>query len=132
VKRLLLGACLLALVGCGGGAAEVRGKVSFNGTPVENGTITFEPADGKGPTAGGPIAKGEYHLTGQNKVAPGAKIVRIQAFGPSGRKVPAAPGSKEMVDEFKQLIPAQYNLRSELKETVQADKVNTIDFALKP
>jgi hypothetical protein len=133
VNRLLLGACvLLAAAGCGGGATEVRGKVAFKGKPVENGTISFEPADGKGPTAGGPIADGGYRLTGQNSVSSGAKVVRIQAFGPSGRRIPAAPGSKVLVDELKQLIPAKYNSRSDLKATVEAGKVNTIDFALEP
>ena len=133
MKRLVLGACvLLALAGCGGGLTEVRGKVAFKGKPVESGTISFEPADGKGPTAGGPIANGEYHLAGQNSLSSGAKVVRIQAFGPSGRKIPSAPGSKDLVDEIKQLIPAKYNFRSGLKETVQPGKVNAIDFALEP
>jgi hypothetical protein len=131
VRHLFLGACLIALVGCGGGPVDVRGKVTYDGKAVENGTISFEPEKQDGPTKGQAIAKGEYLLSGPNAVPPGAKIVRIQAFGPSGRKVSAAPGSKEMVDEMKQYIPKQYNAASTLKVTVESGKTNTLDFDLK-
>lgn len=132
MKQLMLAACLLGLAGCGDGTAEVRGKVTFNGKPVENGTIVFESEDRNGPTHGVPITNGAYQMAGPNRVPAGAKLVRIQAFGPSGRKVSAAPGSTAMVDEFKPLIPAKYDSASTLKVTVEAGKENTHDFELTP
>jgi len=61
--------------GCGGGSsAVVSGTVTYDGQPVENGTITLLPEDGKGPSAGGQINGGRYRVEG---VTPGRKIVRI-------------------------------------------------------
>lgn len=63
------------LVGCfGDGKLSVSGTVSVNGTPVDQGTIRFAPADGKGPTDGATITAGKYSL----QVAPGAKSVHIE------------------------------------------------------
>ena len=44
------------LAGCGGSEipmAEVEGEVKFDGKPIEWGTITFVPSDGKGSSACG-------------------------------------------------------------------------------
>ena len=73
-------ALLLAAAGCGGGDATVSGEVSYEGEPVTAGYITFAPADGKGPTAGGPIKDGKYTV---EKVTPGPKVVRVEAGGDS-------------------------------------------------
>jgi len=122
----------LCLLGCNPNApVEVTGKVSFNGKPVNSGTIMFEPEDKKGPTQGQAIVNGEYRLAGPNCVDPGNKTVRIEAHGPSGKKVPSAPGSSTMVDAFHQYIPAKFNSKSELKKTIEPGKATTIDFDLK-
>jgi len=75
---------LLPLVaGCGGGKdVAVRGKVTLNGSPLEQGYITLYPEDGHGTAVGGPVNKGEYHL---DNVAPGKKRVQVQLTeqGPS-------------------------------------------------
>ena len=130
LKLLILVACL-PLVGCGGdGAVKVQGSVSFDGKPIQNGSITFEPEDRKGPSQGQAIANGSYTLDGPNKVPPGTKVVRIEAFGPSGKKTSIAPGSTQMVDAMHQYVPEKYNLKSELKKTVEPGKDNVIDFDL--
>lgn len=69
------GLVALAAAGCGGGdSAVLSGSVTYDGQPVENGTITLLPEDGKGPSAGGQISGGQYRIEG---VTPGRKIVRI-------------------------------------------------------
>lgn len=107
--------------GCGKSPTTVQGTVTFDGQPVANGSIVFEPADGAGPTAGGQIVQGKYQLA---DVAPGDKIVRITAIRETGRQVdsglqtagtatgPSAPG--QAVDEVEQFIPAIYNQDSTL------------------
>jgi len=45
-------------VGCNGGKMALKGEVTFNGQPVPEGSISFEPADGKGPVTGGIISAG--------------------------------------------------------------------------
>jgi hypothetical protein len=87
----LLPFAVLAFVaaGCGGGAASVSGNVSFNDEPVGHGFITFLPADGKGPSAAGPIEGGHFAL---DNLTPGPKVVKIEAV----KKVPFARTSEEM------------------------------------
>lgn len=44
---LLLTSCtFLALAGCGGGGSKVTGKVSYNGKPLNSGTILFQTEEG--------------------------------------------------------------------------------------
>jgi hypothetical protein len=61
-----------AVLGCGdsSGLAKrypVSGTVKYNGKPLERGTISFVPADGKGRAAGGTITDGRYSLTTQDQ-----------------------------------------------------------------
>ena len=86
--------CLLVTIalavtspGCKRGHFPIQGEVTFNGNPVDNGTICLESADGKGPTTGGAIAAGKYQLTGDAAPLPGKKVVRISAVRKTGRKV---------------------------------------------
>ena len=68
---------LVAFSGCSDGKVVVRGMVTVDGQPIEEGSISLEPADGQGPTTGGLIKEGKYELIGNAAVTPGDKIVRI-------------------------------------------------------
>jgi len=124
----LLGTC----VGCGDGRVKVQGSVTFDGQPVEEGTIAFEPADGKGTSAGGTIKDGKYTLSGESAVQPGKKIVRINAVRKTGQKVEAGPPSPPgtMVEQVERYIPAKYNRQSTLTCEVTASGSNQHDFPL--
>src|SRR5262249_59581472 len=80
---------LLLIAGCGGNSAHVTGEVTYDGQPVGDGWISLLPADGKGPSAGGPIEKGRYSV---ENLVPGPKVVKIEAV----KAVPFARGSEEM------------------------------------
>lgn len=126
----ILAACVgLAVPGCGRGGSPVTGAVSFDDAPVENGTISFVPADGKGPTFGGVIEAGRYSVVAPT---PGAKVVRVSAVRPTGRKLPPDPlvGEAAPVDEIAAYIPEQYNDHSTLTCDVVAGP-NSFDFHLK-
>jgi hypothetical protein len=125
-----LGLLLLAALGCGGKKLEVRGAITCDHQPVEEGAISFEPADGNGSTSGAPIVGGRYALTGDAKVAPGPKIVRVRAFRKTGRKVPAMAGSAGLTEDMVQYLPPRYNDRSTLKVEVQPGQVNEINLDL--
>jgi hypothetical protein len=71
----------LFVSGCGGDTGRVTGEVTYEGKPVEQGMISFQPADGKGPSAGGIIENGRYTAT---KVPPGPKVVQIEATPATG------------------------------------------------
>lgn len=79
---------LPALVGCGQ-KTVVTGKVTYEGNPIAKGSISFLPADGKGPAAGGEIEEGRYQV---EKITPGKKLVQIVGVKP----VKFARSSEEM------------------------------------
>jgi hypothetical protein len=101
---VLLGACL----GCGRGGIPVAGTVSVAGKPVTEGTITFEPADGKGTTVGAMIHEGQYRVGKEAGMQPGKKLAHIMAVYKTGQQVavgtPSPPGT--MADEIKTISPA--------------------------
>jgi hypothetical protein len=132
VLMVLAGAAVILATGCGDGRVRVSGTVRFEGAPVEEGIISFEPVDGKGPTTGGSITDGRYDLTGDARATEGEKIVRIVGSRKTGRKVPAggpAPAGT-MIEERVQCIPRQYNDQSTLKVRITPGRDNTHNFDL--
>lgn len=120
------------ILGCSGGQAIVEGQVTFDGQPVEQGTIVFEPVDGTGAVAGGTIQNGKYRLGAEEQLTPGNKLVRIKAMRATGQKIKAGPPAPDdaMVDEVQQYIPPHYNEQSTLTAEVAAGK-STKDFELR-
>jgi hypothetical protein len=133
-SALLLAALAATSIGCGNGKVTVQGEVTFDGQPVEQGTIIFEPADGEGPSAGGKVENGKYSLAGEAGLLPGVKIVRIKAFRKTGRQVEAGPPSPPgtMVEEIERLIPDCYNGESTLTCEVAPGEKNEHNFHLQP
>lgn len=134
---LVAGIFLALGVGCGGGDGlelyGVTGKVTYDGEPVSNGSISFEPAAGTtGPASGSGLAEdGTYEVPDEKGLVPGTYNVRITGNRKTGRQVPAGPPTPpgSMVDEVAQYIPAQYNTKTTL--TVQIEKgKNEHDFKL--
>lgn len=124
---------LLVCVGCGNGRYPIAGEVTFDGKPVESGTIVFEPADGQGPTTGGKIKDGKYALTDNAAPLPGKKKVRISAGRKTGRLIPAGPPAPPdmMVEEIIRYIPKTYNQQTTLACEVAPNGSRQIDFDLK-
>src|SRR5205807_395611 len=87
---MLTAALALAVAGCNAPTtASVTGTVTYAGQPVGDGAITFLPADGKGPAAGGKITAGRYAVDG---LTPGPKVVQVVAV----KAVPFARSTEEM------------------------------------
>lgn len=102
------GAGLVA--GCGGGpaAATVSGEVLVDGKPLENGTISFTPPDGKGDTA--TIKGGRYEA----KTSPGNNRVSISESRP-GPKRPAYNGpDAPLLETTEEGVLEKYNVNSDL------------------
>jgi hypothetical protein len=113
----LLAAVAVLLAGCSDNhTAVVTGTVRVDGEPLEKGSISFVPVDGQGVTAGGEILDGKYTVA---KASPGTMAVQI--------RYPQVAGTKKLYDTpespirnvFREVLPAKYNDRTELRLEVQ-------------
>ncbi|MBI1248631.1 hypothetical protein GC197_12425 [bacterium] len=116
-------ACLALFTGCNGDSlASVSGVVTLDGHPVRGLEVNFEPVDAapdRTTGTGYTQADGSYslHYPGYKKgTPPGDYIVRIS-------------GGESLDDGTRVRVPAKYNAKSELTETVVPGK-NKFDFDL--
>jgi len=116
------------LGGCSGeklpGLGRVNGTVTLDGQPVPDATVTFDGAkEGEPATLARTDATGNYELyysRGHKGATIGEHAVHINTYqGPDDDN----PKGK------KETIPAKYNVKSELKATVNRGN-NKLDFAL--
>ena len=86
LSGLLIGTLLIVASGCGGKIYEVEGAVEMDGKPLDSGSISFAPSDGKGRDFGGVIKDGKYKFTTPPSLEPGKRIVRITGMIKPGNK----------------------------------------------
>ncbi|MBI1249759.1 hypothetical protein GC197_18185 [bacterium] len=119
---------ILLLAGCGSsnGMVNIAGTVTFDGEPVQNGSITFMPIEG-GTMGGGLIENGRIIA----ESPPGKMAVQIH-----GQKIVKVENpSKEQIerglteDRVPLKIPTVYNTASKLRVTISPDQ-KTFDFNL--
>ena len=116
--RFILFVAALLLSSCDGNRmADLRGTVSLNGQPVDEGSILFRSQDDpQGPEWGGPIKNGKYEA----KLPPGTMKVTVSWLKSTGQKKKTydTPDSPE-VPELEEVIPAKYNSATELRFEVK-------------
>ena len=125
---------LLLMAGCGHRPLEraaVAGSVTFDGRPLEQGSILFVPVEGvQGIAAGGRIEHGQYRLSATDGPMAGRHRVEIRAVHKTGKMVKESTVLRmETVPEIVELIPPRYNSASTLQATIQPGD-NSIDFAV--
>jgi hypothetical protein len=111
---------------------RVWGEVSYDGKPIEKGTIDFVSTDGS-PPAQAPIKAGHYDLAaGAGPVAEKTYRIEIHALAKTGKTVPnLMPGGEPSMDVLVETIPAEYNTRLDLKVTISPESSkNQFDFKL--
>ena len=126
------GALTAVPVGCSSGPAtgEVKGKVTFKGKPVTEGTVTFLNPKGEGDVEAQINKDGTYAV--QNKVVVGDYLVVITPpvtiVDKDPGKSPPAPVEKNMPD-----IPRKYRMQgtTTLKATVNPGQ-NECNFDMTP
>jgi hypothetical protein len=102
----------------------VQGQVNLNGQPLPDGVIRFAPSKGDTPTQAAPIKDGKF----ETLLYRTAYDVRINS-----PVMPKASGKVEGPDgggHIGELIPARYNLKSELKLEVRGP-TRDVQFDLK-
>jgi hypothetical protein len=120
MMRLILAIFVIALAaGCSSsdGLVELSGKVQVAGEAISQGTITFTPADGTGPSAEATIAGGEY----STRVAPGKKSIKIVGYKKVGEYHIAGPDSPK-TDKLEAI-----NERT-LEREITAEMTPPVDF----
>jgi len=123
----LLAASVLA--GCSSdNHRAISGEVSYNGEPVDGGSIVFLPSGGEGPKGAAEIVGGKYSIPAQQGLPPGTCRVEITWAKPTGKQIPSGdPGM--MMEERIEAIPAQYNSASTLSVEITAGE-NVHNFPL--
>ena len=113
----LLGLVLLAVsVGCSAQSESgtVKGSVTLDGQPLPTGMILFAAADGSAQSAEAAVTAGQYEAV----VPLGSKRVEIRAPKVTGQKKMYNTPDSPTVDNVIELLPAKYNVSSELTMTV--------------
>jgi len=137
VAALGVVACLMAgLVGCsssdGLDRRGVRGEVTYDGEPVEKGTITLFPK-AQGVVASGKIEAGQYEIPTHEGPIPGEYRVEMTALKDTGRMLQAnEPGMEPIeIPEVISYLPHKYNDQTELTVDIKEDDpVTQADFLL--
>jgi hypothetical protein len=131
---LLLWHVVTCVCGCGGREYTgpqrfpLGGKVTYDGEPIDFGSISFLPVAGDRPS-GGLIENGTYSVPEPKGPHAGKHRVEIRWRKMTNRKV-RDPDSGEMYDERKEALPKRYHEESELTGEVSA-KQTKFDFELK-
>jgi hypothetical protein len=135
---LLLGVFFVCLiVGCrpaGPTRFEVSGEVFFDGTPVEDGSITFTPQDGQATSDGSNIIKGEYRIPKEKGLLPGKYKVSITAgdgisgAGDAGVKAGPRPKVPPGATPGVERVPPEWNTKTQQIVEVKAEGPNKFDF----
>jgi hypothetical protein len=127
--------CVAAISGCGEPNAlnrqAIQGTVSLDGKALAMGTIRFSPEIESGVASGGPIADGSFSVPAVDGLPPGKYIVRIYATEQDNRVVEGEPPGLATQKPAVDLIPSQYNARSELTCEVVDGEDNKFVFDLK-
>ncbi|WP_052299353.1 hypothetical protein [Rubinisphaera brasiliensis] len=123
---------MVLMAGCGSAngpeRAAVSGTVTFNGDPIQTGSIQFVPVEGVvGKPVSAPISNGEFSLSSGEGPAVGMNKVVINATRKTGKQKKNIMG--EMEDEIEDFIPARYNAQTELQVEISSDS-NTETFEL--
>lgn len=135
MRWIVLLALLLPLVGgCGSSkTAPVSGRVTLNGKPLANASITFAPIGSKGNQEPGPSSAGKTDADGR---------YTLELIGQDGRGamigrhkvmialMSEADPSDDRPDKLKQL-PPQFNGKTKLEYDVPAGGTDAANFDLK-
>jgi hypothetical protein len=139
MAKFRLAFCCLVLLaldaGCGGAKYKgekrypLSGDVTFDGQPVDLGSISLIPEGSKGGASGGVINDGKYKVPEEKGPTAGTYRVEIHWLKRTGRQL-RDPESGEMYDDRREALPGKFHTSSELTVEVPAPD-NRHDFNLK-
>ena len=117
ISKLLSALFVIALLaGCASKpvGGTVKGTVTLDGQPLATGRVLFVAVDQSSPSAEAAITAGAFEAL----VSPGDKRVEIRSPKVTGKKKMYDTPDSPTVDTVVELLPAKYNVNSELAITV--------------
>jgi hypothetical protein len=126
---------LVVAAGCAGkdpfGRLPVSGTVTFNGAPLESGSVQFvagDPGPGPGVRAAAAVVNGRYSIPQEQGLRPGEYRVVISSGDPA-RMIAAGKGRyRDTVAEER--VPPQYNIQTTLRAEVRDGAANTFNYEI--
>lgn len=108
----------------------VSGKVTFDGKPLDRGSIQFLPMEAnQGAGAWGEVVNGAYSIAASDGPVAGKYSVSISSVSKASATTSVLPRDDEgQVDPH--AIPEVYNLRTTLDATVKAGELNEHNYDL--
>ncbi|MBN9120304.1 MAG: carboxypeptidase regulatory-like domain-containing protein [Planctomycetes bacterium] len=135
-RALALAFAASIIAGCSADErTEVTGTVTLKGTPLKNGTISFEPLDGQKTRATAVIAGGAFGVPRESGLVPGKYLVRVSAgdgktaVNPVNPDNPPGPGGGTNIIS-KELVPADWNVNSKQERTVSKEGPNRFEIVI--
>ncbi|MBM83711.1 MAG: hypothetical protein CMJ78_24405 [Planctomycetaceae bacterium] len=124
-------------VGCGSKpAVSVSGQVIYDGEPVADGALRFDPLDGGGASGSSAIKDGKFSIPFEKGLTAGKFKVAIYGNKETGESVAAfealEEGDPTEVADVQQFIPKQYNVETRLTVELEAGENADTDFDLQP
>lgn len=137
VPRSLSVAFTLTAIGCGGAAdgpprEPVYGSVKFDGKLLEKGLITFTPVDGGDLVVSSLILDGQFSLPREEGPGLGPHRVDIWSKQATGKTLPNPDDPGNPIEEKKEILPPQFNIKSRLAADVAKGGDNKFDYDLRP
>ncbi len=131
----------LAAIGCSGGTPiddlpreAIAGKVTMDGQPLPAGVILFSPEGSSSEavaSANGQIENGEFSIPRERGLVPGNYKVSISHTDqPEGHIKVELKKPRQKATSYKELIPAKYNTKTELKETIPKGGKSDLKYEL--
>ena len=127
-------AFLCFAAGCGDSyappRAAVSGKITLDGKPLSQGTISFVPL-AEGVAASGEITNGQFSIPAEKGPSPGNCRIEVLSFQETGEKVAGiSDDASGMTAATKQVIPKEFNTDSTLEESVDCEGENIFELTL--
>ena len=127
---------MLCVAGCGSGDGldrqTISGTVTLDGKPLTTGVVRLDPTSvSAGTQVSAMISDGKYSLGKDVGPVPGIYKVQISSAEDTKFTLPAGKTPGEVATPIaKELVPAKYNVKSDLTMTVKAGQNEAINFTL--
>jgi hypothetical protein len=131
---LLATVALVSTTGCGSGdpfeRQPLKGFITWEGEPIQFGSIALEPAEGQPAGAMASIRDGVFEISREAGPSPGKYSVWLHAYDHSGER----PADGSEIEPPKEILPQQFLAKAPAEVTIErvsGSDVNEFTFDLK-